>query len=364
MSAKRKRESLSLKAQVLAEHDDVAETAHVTSPDINDHQLDEVEELATGINGHDTIVATSPSVSELQEEVESLEAVVQRLDEEKQALKMRLNEIEYYQRFSVSECKKWLAANYEFDRKDTPELLAGIFENYLLQNDRLDPLPHQLMVKNSSRAQSRRERQIHSRYHQVLGRERERPTASVTVKPAKASKTEEPSRPAGDPGTWGQHLYVNPVEIERLYALKPWSFIPDAWPKIPPSSKGVDISELVDLQDRFLQQNACALWERGHWFPIKQENGKTPAESKRLGTHHNRRKRRQAQLKERLEHLAAELRSTMDRQSLEQSIFGGRAVADILKRPKLWLPREDRSLIPQLHEIDEAEPDRNFHLKT
>ncbi|GLD93255.1 hypothetical protein PINS_up001847 [Pythium insidiosum] len=139
---------------------------------------------------------------------------------------------------------------------------------------------------------------------------------------------------------------------------------PRPGPRFPPSSKGADISELVELQERFLQQNACALWERGHWFPIKQENGKTPAESKRLGTHHNRRKRRQAQLKERLEHLSAELRLTMDRHSLEQSIFGVRAVADILKRPKLWLPREDRGLIPQLHEIDDAEPDRNFHLKT
>ncbi|GLD93254.1 hypothetical protein PINS_up001846 [Pythium insidiosum] len=203
MSAKRKRDSDSLAPDGTgSSHPSYVPETPRSSPDaldaVNDGgQLDETQELATGINGHDTIVAVTPCIAELQEEIESLEAVVQRLDDEKQALKMRLNEVQYYQRFNVTECKKWLAANYDFDRKDTPKLLAGIFENYLLQNERLDPLPHQLMVKNSSRAQARRERQINSRYHQVLGRDKEKAAASETTKPTKAPKTDDAVRSSG-----------------------------------------------------------------------------------------------------------------------------------------------------------------------
>lgn len=108
-------------------------------------------------------------VADLRDEIEALEDALERVAAEKHALKMRLNEIEFVQKFQVGHCKRWLAANFDFDRKDSPDLLAGIFEDYLLQNDSLEPLPHQMIIKNSSRARARRDKLVQQRsQHQHL----------------------------------------------------------------------------------------------------------------------------------------------------------------------------------------------------
>lgn len=151
------------------------------------------------------------------------------------------------------------------------------------------------------------------------------------------------------------------MEIERLYNYKPWEMLVESFPKVV-GSRSSKVEEIVSAQQKFLEANACAIWERNHWFPIKQENGRSPEEVKQLGTQHNRRKRRQAQLKERLEKTAAEFRSSIDRSILEQTIFGESWIENILKRPRLWIPRDGENLIEQLHEVDHAEPERNFHL--
>lgn len=101
--------------------------------------------------------------TELRQEIESLEEVVDRLENEKNALKMRLNEMEFFQKFQVGHCKRWLQSNFDFDRKDSPDLLAGIFEDYLMQNDTLEPLPHQMIVKNSAKGRMRREKLVQQR---------------------------------------------------------------------------------------------------------------------------------------------------------------------------------------------------------
>ncbi|TMW63130.1 hypothetical protein Poli38472_002071 [Pythium oligandrum] len=324
---------------------------------------DDPEELSTGITGHEAYrdAPASPQTQEaLEDEIETLEAVIQRLDQEKHALKMRLNEIQYHQKFNVNDCKKWLAANFDFDRKDTPELLAGIFENYLMQNDTLEPLPHQLMVKNSNRAQARREKLVHKRSQYRKEKDNKKQVEAQTARAKKVS-TKGQDGSSSDPGAYGQFLYLHPQEIEQFYAEKPWMVLDNRFPKIRPTAKQSDISELVEQQERFLKENLWAIWERYHWFPIKHENGKSPEEIKQLGTHHNRRKRRQAQLKERIELLNTELKSSVDKSVLEQSVFGDRWVEIIMKRPKLWLPREDESLLAQLEELDALEPDRNFN---
>lgn len=102
-------------------------------------------------------VSQEGAVFELQQDVQCLETVVARLEQEKHALKMRLNEIEFLKKFNVGDCRKWLSDNYDFDRKDSAALLAQIFENYLMQNEQqMQPLPHQLMVKNPYRKRARR----------------------------------------------------------------------------------------------------------------------------------------------------------------------------------------------------------------
>lgn len=98
------------------------------------------------------------AISDMQKEIKSLEEIIDKLDREKRALKMRLNEVGYYRKFQAAHCRKWLQANYDFDRRDTPELLASIFEDYLMQNEELSPLPHQLIVKNSAKGQRRRQK--------------------------------------------------------------------------------------------------------------------------------------------------------------------------------------------------------------
>jgi hypothetical protein len=164
-----------------------------------------------------------------------------------------------------------------------------------------------------------------------------------------------------DAGTYGQFLYISPDAIEDLYATKPWTLLRTHWPKIRPAGKNANYDSLVRLQDDFLEKNVVAIWERTHWFPIKMDNGKTALEVKLLGRHHNRRKRRQAQLKERLEALSAELKPQYERALLDQSVFGNRWFATILRRPTLWIPRENESLLDQLRELDDAEPERNYH---
>lgn len=105
----------------------------------------------------------SSETAELRQEIECLEEVIDKLEDEKNALKMRLNEIEFFQKFQVGHCKRWLQANFDFDRKDSPDLLAGIFEDYLMQNDTLEPLPHQMIVKNSAKGRMRREKLVQQR---------------------------------------------------------------------------------------------------------------------------------------------------------------------------------------------------------
>lgn len=116
-------------------------------------------------DGDDKKKSNNPSnnTAELHQEIECLGQAIDKLEGEKNALKMRLNEIEYFQKFQVSHCKKWLQANFDFDRKDSPDLLAGIFEDYLLQNDNLEPLPHQMIVKNSAKGKLRRDKLIQQR---------------------------------------------------------------------------------------------------------------------------------------------------------------------------------------------------------
>lgn len=102
-------------------------------------------------------------VAELRDEIEALEDALERVAAEKHALKLRLNELEFVQRFQVGHCKRWLAANFDFDRKDSPDLLAGVFEDYLSQNDNFEPLPHQVLLKNSARARTRRDKLVQQR---------------------------------------------------------------------------------------------------------------------------------------------------------------------------------------------------------
>lgn len=325
---------------------------------------DDVEDLSTGITGHETIVAAvakgGRTVEELEDEVEALESVIERLDQEKHALRTRLNEVDFFKMFDFGDCKKWLTNNYEFDRRDTPELLAGIFENYLLQNDAFEPLPHQLLIKNSVRAQAKREKMVQGRSNLHQKRERERAQAAEAKARKAPAKPPQNPKAAGDVGHYGQYLYINPDAVEELYATKPWGFIIEKWPALRPTTKTPNVDSLATLQSEFVKKNVIAIWERTHWFPIKQEQGRSPAEVTLLARQHNRRKRRQAQLKERLEFMSVDLRAQYEKALLEQSIFGTRWVDTILKRPNLWLPRESESLVDQLEELDALEPERTY----
>lgn len=145
----------------MKDHDTVQLNAVPVSPTSWDYQQCNLEEEK--LLGSETEGANPPSnhadqTQELQEENQYLEEIIDQLESEKNALKMRLNETQYYDRFDVIDCKKWLQGNFEFDRKDTPELLATIFESYLMQDDNVNVLPHQLLIKNSTRARNRREK--------------------------------------------------------------------------------------------------------------------------------------------------------------------------------------------------------------
>lgn len=142
----------------------------------SDLKMDDVASRPANPPSH----AESSEVAELRSEIESLEEVIERLAEEKQALRMRLNEVEYARNFQVGHCKRWLQANFDFDRKDSPDLLAGIFEDYLLQNDSFEPLPHQMIVKNSTKGRLRREKLVQQR-SQLRGLKREAKPGAVAL---------------------------------------------------------------------------------------------------------------------------------------------------------------------------------------
>lgn len=159
---------------------------------------------------------------------------------------------------------------------------------------------------------------------------------------------------------WDVYNVFIPVDdMERLMALEPWRSLADEWPRIATSSRTVAVAELVAAQDAFLAENALAIWERSHWFPIKQQNGRTESEIRRLATLHNRRKRRQTTFKAALEHVARTMQQAgVERTVLRQSIFSPEAVESLLRRPRLWIPREGEDLVAELGEIDRLEPDR------
>jgi hypothetical protein len=113
-------------------------------------------------------------IKELQDEVKYLNVVIDKLEAERNALSLRMQEVRYFDKFNVAACKKWLLANYEFDRKDTPDLLTAIIENCMLQNDQVDILPHQLLIKNSLKAQKRRERDAAKKKQQSRSYKRQR----------------------------------------------------------------------------------------------------------------------------------------------------------------------------------------------
>lgn len=154
-------------------------------------------------------------------------------------------------------------------------------------------------------------------------------------------------------------MFIPVDEMERVFALEPWRSIPADWPQIVTTSRTGPVTELIKAQEAFLKDNALAIWERSHWFPIKQQNGRTEDEIKRLATLYNRRKRRQTMFKTSLEQLARLMqKKVVERSVLRQSIFCAEAVDMLLRRPRLWIPREGEDLVAQLEEIDRLEPDR------
>lgn len=161
---------------------------------------------------------------------------------------------------------------------------------------------------------------------------------------------------------WAIYNVFIPVdEMDLLFAQKPWQRVPKNWPKINTTSKSSAVQELLATQETFLEENAWAIWERNHWFPIKQENGRTLDEVKRLCQIHSRRKRRQAALKSGLEQISLKMHKSVEKSVLKQSIFSAESVESLLKRPRLWIPREGEGLVPQLEELDREEPDRNYY---
>lgn len=159
------------------------------------------------------------------------------------------------------------------------------------------------------------------------------------------------------------NVFIPVTEMERLFSLEPWQSLPQSWPKVVTASKSSVVQELLATQEAFLEENAWAIWERSHWFPIKQQNGRTEDEVKRLSQIHSRRKRRQMVLKSGLEQISSTMQKTaVDRAVLRQSIFSTEAVETLLKRPRLWIPREGEDLVAQLGELDRDEPDRLKYL--
>lgn len=163
---------------------------------------------------------------------------------------------------------------------------------------------------------------------------------------------------------WAVYNVFIPVdEMERLFAREPWRSLPESWPKVVTTIKSSAVQELLATQNAFLEENAWAIWERSHWFPIKQQNGRTENEVKRLSQIHSRRKRRQMVLKNGLETISSAMqKAAVDRSVLRQSIFSAEAVETLLKRPRLWIPREGEDLVAQLEELDRDEPDRLKYL--
>ncbi|RLN87813.1 hypothetical protein BBJ28_00008064 [Nothophytophthora sp. Chile5] len=288
-----------------------------------------------------SVAAVATVEEDLREEIQGLEEIIDELDVEKRALQKQLNQMHYYQKFQVGDCKKWLQSNYAFDRKDTPALLAAIFEDYLLHSDDLEPLPHQLLIKNSTRAQNRRLKQVQDR--------------SAALRTARRP---EASNPENNP----QNVYVSPAFIDQLYSEEPWEALVKTSAKTSkpaPSPKSSAARKVQETEEEFLAQNACAIWERNHWFPMKKLLGQSQEEVKEIARRHFRRKRRQSHLKETLERISSELHDTAGRAALKRTIFSAESVERLLKRPRLWVPREHEELVPQLHQLDEAEPDRN-----
>jgi hypothetical protein len=158
------------------------------------------------------------------------------------------------------------------------------------------------------------------------------------------------------------NVFIPLDEMELLYAKEPWQDLAKSWPKIITTSKSSAVQELLSAQESFLEGNAWAIWERTHWFPIKQENGRTEDEIKRLCQIHSRRKRRQMFMKNSLEQTARKMQKSVEKSVLKQSIFSTESVKALLKRPRLWIPREGEGLLPQLEELDREEPDRNVYI--
>ncbi|RLN93465.1 hypothetical protein BBJ28_00003367 [Nothophytophthora sp. Chile5] len=376
-----------------------------------------------------SMAAVATVEEDLREEIQGLEEIIDELDVEKRALQKQLNQVHYYQKFQVGDCKKWLQSNFDFDRKDTPALLAAIFEDYLLHNDDLEPLPHQLLIKNSTRAQNRRLKQVqdrsaalrtakrpevsnpgkssqlaatpwdYTRYHALIVPPQADPLdcglslrvlvvmSSVQyLYPRQAPRRTTVQQTAGQVRSASptscnttsahsndncfifvaennpQNVYVSPAFIDRLYSEEPWEALVKTGAKTSksaPSPKSSAAREVQETEEEFLAQNACAIWERNHWFPMKKLMGQSQQEVKEIARRHFRRKRRQSHLKETLERISSELHDTAGRAALKRTIFSAESVERLLKRPRLWIPREHEELVPQLHQLDEAEPDRN-----
>nr|CCA15292.1 AlNc14C10G1253 [Albugo laibachii Nc14] len=315
---------------------------------------------------------------ELQEENQYLEEIIDQLESEKNALKLRLNETQYYDRFDVANCKKWLQGNFEFDRKDTPELLATIFESYLMQDDNVDVLPHQLLVKNSTRARNRREKRNLERMKLLTSRKEKYGVDTITNSAVKkgssnggSDSTSSHLRSSSISKTSGTNSFASltPNDLDELYDTEPWSFYITTWPKPSKAKNSKETSEVLNAiksitqkQHQFLQEHAWALWERGHWFPLRSQSGERTYRNGSFSRHHGRRKRRQALLKEQLEKLSDQMKRKFSGLNID-SIFSDQSIERIMARPRPWVPETGVPLLDQLIAVDMLDRERNYNLK-
>jgi hypothetical protein len=179
--------------------------------------------------------------------------------------------------------------------------------------------------------------------------------------------------------------YIPLQEIEELYASTPWQFLIDkisstSSSKVeeqqqqPSSSSSASSTKgsrrnssspttgatmikntLTEEEKQFIEKNACAIWERTHWFPIKCATGKNEEENRLIKWHHNRRKRRQARLKHDFDKALEEKKNETN-----MTIFNSRIYEKILlQKPRTWCPLEKNGhLIEQVVQLDQNEPDR------
>ncbi|CCI46991.1 unnamed protein product [Albugo candida] len=366
---------------IMKDHDTVQLNAVPVSPTSWDYQQCNLEEEK--LLGSETEGANPPSnhadqTQELQEENQYLEEIIDQLESEKNALKMRLNETQYYDRFDVIDCKKWLQGNFEFDRKDTPELLATIFESYLMQDDNVNVLPHQLLVKNSTRARNRREKRNLQRMKLLTCRKEKYGVDTLTSSGLKKGSENGGSdsatshlRSTSISKTTGTHPFVSltPKDLDELYATKPWSFYITSWPKPSKGKNTKETSEVTNAikyitqkQQQFLEEHAWALWERGHWFPLRPQSGENTYRVGSLSRHHGRRKRRQALLKEQLEKSSDQMKRKYPGLNIT-SIFSDQSSERIMARPRPWVPEVGVPLLDQLLAVDKLDHERNYNLQ-